>query len=51
MGYTSRRRGKEMAAPKESPRAKKKVMRAPAVSPSLAGTSLLERVGKESVET
>lgn len=31
-----------MAAPNDSPRAKKKVMRAPAVSPSLAGTSLLE---------
>lgn len=34
------RRGKDKAAPSERPRAKKKVIRAPAVSPSLGSTNL-----------
>lgn len=34
------RRGKEKAAPSDRPRAKKKVIRAPAVSPSLGSTNL-----------
>lgn len=38
------RRGKERAAPRERPRAKKKVIRAPAVSASLGSTNLREQV-------
>ena len=34
------RRGKDRAAPRDRPRAKKKVIRAPAVSPSLGSTNL-----------